>query len=274
MSAAAKLSAALRKQADDSDVPPPPPLAPCDPGASQLKLKKSNLLGAVTWDDVANLLAFDGKHDFDEMAATATKMFLNVLANPAEPKYRKVRASNKNFDKKVYSCKGAPELFRLAGFRNDVEEGFLVLPEAAESSAVQRAVDALAAATAARGAAEEKKRNEEAAARKKARAERQRAKEEAAAPEQFDAAAAGAAGAMVDEDEAMVEAVEEHFERHPEVRLGRDLDNFEIERQVPGPKGSVVASVVASAGTKYFDYVAYMTRSQAGEWSVQKVEGS
>eukprot|EP00966_Prymnesium_polylepis_P046631 1080820-Prymnesium_polylepis.1 len=31
-------------------------------------------------------------------------MMNNVLANPSEPKYRKIRISNANFQAKVYSC--------------------------------------------------------------------------------------------------------------------------------------------------------------------------
>ena len=68
--------------------------------------------------------------------------------------------------------------------------------------------------------------------------------------------------------------IEAFVEQHPEAAGGRALDSFDIERQVAGPGGSVVASVAASAGTQYFDYVAHMRRSDAGAWSVQKLEAS
>ena len=66
------------------------------------------------------------------LQATLTKMLANVLGNPSEPKYRKINKTNANFVSKVYGCKGAPELLQLAGFKDTVEAGFLVLPEAAE----------------------------------------------------------------------------------------------------------------------------------------------
>ena len=69
-----------------------------------------------------------------------------------------------------------------------------------------------------------------------------------------------------------MEAIESYFEEHPERRCGRALDSYSIERQVPGPGHSVVASVCASAGTAYFDYRATMTRGTGGAWAVLKVE--
>ena len=70
----------------------------------------------------------------------------------------------------------------------------------------------------------------------------------------------------------MVEAVEAYMEAQPALKAGRALDSYAIERQVAGPGGAVVASVAASAGTSYYDYVAYMKRSVDGAWSVQKIE--
>ena len=98
MSAQAKLAAALKKKADDDDVPAPP-LAPIAPSADRdtLKLRKSNLLGTTTWEAVAEKLALSNKHEYKEMMATVQKMFGNVLANPTEPKYRKIKVSNPNF---------------------------------------------------------------------------------------------------------------------------------------------------------------------------------
>ena len=85
----AKLLAALRKRPSDSDVPPPP-LAPADPGgstdSSTLKLRKSNLLGVVTWEQALEQLALNGAHDWTSLSETLTKMLGNVVANPAEPK--------------------------------------------------------------------------------------------------------------------------------------------------------------------------------------------
>jgi len=275
MSAQAKLAAALKKKPDDDDAPRPalPSTVPTS-DRDTLKLRKGNLLGTATWEEMSEKLALNGKHDFTNLSETVAKMFGNVLANPQEPKYRKIRSSNPNFVAKVYSCKGAPELFTLAGFKDNIEPGFLILPEQADVKLLQQGLDALTAQEATRSESEEKKRKLDLEKAAKAREERAQKAREAANPAAFDAAAAAAqsSGAMVDEDEAMVDAIENFVAAHPEVAQGRALDSYDIERQVPGPGGSVVASVAASAGTKYFDYLAYMKRSEAGAWSVQKME--
>ena len=271
----AKLAAALKKRADTDDLPRPEQPAPSAPADREtLKLRKGSLLNVATWEGLADKLEVNGKHDAANLHETVGKLFGNVLANPTEPKYRKIRSSNPNFAAKVWSCKGAPELFELAGWKDTVEEGFLVLPETGDVSLLQKALDALAAHAAARADGEEKKRKLDQEKAAKAREERaQKARDEA----YFDAAAASSSSKdaqMVDEDEAMVAAIEDFVEQHPEAVGGRALDSFDIERQVAGPGGSVVASVAASAGTQYFDYVAHMRRSDSGAWSVQKLEAS
>ena len=97
---------------------------------------------------------------------------------------------------------------------------------------------------------------------------------DAAAPAQYDAAVAANASLMVDEEEAMVEAIEEHFDAHEALKAGRALDSYAIERQVPGAGGVVVATVAASAGTQYYDYLATMKRGAAGSWTVLKIEAA
>ena len=121
-----------------------------------------------------------------------------------------------------------------------------------------------------RAAAEEAQRAEK-EADTRYEAQRREARDEAA-PAAFDATVAANAAVMIDEDEAMVEAIEEYMDGHPDLKRGRPLDSYAVERQVPGPGGTVVASVAASAGTAYFDYVAFMTRGSGGKWTVQKVE--
>ena len=271
----AKLMAALKKRPNDDEVPPPP-LTPAEPSSSNqsstLKLRKSNLFGIVTWEECLEQLSLNGIHDYTTCVETVSKMMGNVLANPSEPKFRKIRMGNPNFAAKVYSCKGAPALFRLAGFKDTLEEGFLVLPDGADLAPLQKALDSLAAQTAARREEEEAKRvaqQKAAAAAREARA--QKARDEAA-PAQYDAAVAANASLMLDEEEAMVAAIEAWMDAHPELKAGRALDAYNIERQVGGPGGSVTASVAASAGSEYFDYVAHMQRGAGGAWKVLKVE--
>ena len=276
MSAQAKLMAALKKKRDDEDVPPPP-LAPIEPTADRdaLKLRKSNLLGTVTWEAAAEKLELNNKHEFEGLSSTVHKMFGNVLSNPSEPKYRKIKIMNPNFQAKVYTCKGAPELFKMAGFKEVTEDGvaFLVLPEDSDLVQLQKGLDCLVAQAASRSESEEKKRKLDLEKAAKAREERAKKAQAEANPAAYDAAVAQCAssGAMVDEDEAMVDAISEWMANHPEIEAGRAFDAYDIERQVPGPGGVVVASVVASAGVKYFDLVAHMKRSGSGTWSVSKV---
>ena len=124
----AKLAAALRKRPSDDDVPPP--LVPTR-GPEEVKLRKSNLKGTTSWEQCLALLELNLKHEYAVCVETVTKMLTNITSNPSEPKFRKIRVSNPGFAAKVYSMKGAPELFTLVGFKDTVEEGFLVLPDGA-----------------------------------------------------------------------------------------------------------------------------------------------
>ena len=273
----AKLMAALRKKAEDAEAPPPPlaPIAP-QPDRDTLKLRTSSLRGVTTWEEAMAKVAVSPKHDVAEMHATLTKMLGNVIANPSEPKYRKIRHSNPNFVAKVYSCSGAAEVLQLAGFKKDsIEDGFLVLPESADIALLQRALDALQAHAQERAASEEKKRKHDAEQARIAREARAQKAQEAQEPASYDAAVAASSSQMVDEDEAMIEAIEAYMAAHPESgkdpQSGRPFDAYDIERQVAGPGGLVVATVAASAGTSYTDLAVTMKRGDNGAWSVSKV---
>jgi len=169
---------------------------------------------------------------------------------------------------------GAPQLLQLAGFKDTIEEGFLILPESAALPAVQKLVDSLAAQAVKRAAEEDKKRKLELEKAAKAREARAQKARDEAEPAAYDATVAKSSQLMADEDETMVAAIEEHMDSHPELKAGRPLDSYAIERQVAGPGGSVVASIAASAGMDYYDYVVHMKRSGGGEWSVTKVESA
>ena len=159
----------------------------------------------------------------------------------------------------------------MAGWKKDtIEAGFLVLPQDADLALLQRALDALAAQTEERAASEEKKRKLDAEAAKKGREARAQKAAEEANLLAYNAAAASSL--IVDEDEAMVEAIEEYVRGNPELCsiVPGGFDHFEIEGQTTGPGGVVIASVAASSGTKYYDLVAHMKRSEGGQWSVSK----
>jgi hypothetical protein len=169
--ASARLAKALRKYDDDAS-PSAPSLPPAD--STAIKLRKSSLIGVMTWEAMLEKLDLNSKHDYTTCVETILKMLANVLASPSDPKYRKIRVSNPNFVAKVLSAKGAPECFQLAGFTETIEAGFLVLPEGADLVHVQRALDALNSHAEGRAQAEEKKRKLELERAARAREERSR----------------------------------------------------------------------------------------------------
>ena len=248
-----------------------------------IALKKSSLTAAPTWDRVAELLALNAKHDLTRCVETATKMLNNILGNPDEAKYRKIRPANEKFSAAVYSHKGAPELFSLCGFSDRVEEGFLVLPETVDLERVRKGVSVLAEAVTAREQADALKRkaDEEAAARaKRERAEKANASkldELLSKPGGVSAALEASAGAGCaggdDEEEDLLAAIEAYFAAHPECAGGRTYDAFEIERQQEIGKGGILVQLAASQGTKYHDHCATVVKSdEGGAWKVKKVE--
>ena len=191
-------------------------------------------------------------------------------------RYRKIRSSNPNFVGKVYSCKGAPEVFQLCGFKDMLEEGFLILPDGAPLEPLQKALELIAGHVVSRAEADEKKRKLDQEKATKARDARVQKAAAEAAPGQYDEAVSKIAhqDAMADEDESMVSAIEEFMSEHPELKGGRAYDAYSIDRQCAGPGASVVASVSASAGLAYFDYTAHMKRTPGGDWTVTKMEAA
>merc|ERR1711920_1184121 len=110
-------------------------------------------------------------------------------------------------------------------------------------------------------------KKEDEAKAKAAQKERELKKEQEAGASKFDeavAAMSAAGGNMLDEEDAQLEAIEEFMDANPGLKDGRNFDAYEIERQVAGAHGTVVAQVVASVGTSYHEYAAYMKRSEAG----------
>lgn len=216
--------------------------------------------------------------EYNECTATMTKMLNNIIQNPGEEKFRKVKISNPKFSSKVYSLKGAPEFFKLVGFKDTIEEGCIVLVADADLALLQRGVDALAAQAISRTEAAERKIKEDeqkAIAAKKSREEKKKQEEEAG---KFDAAVAAISAAsgvdMVEEEDAQLEAIEAFMDAHADLKDGKNFDSYEIERQVAAGAGTVVVQFVASSGTSYHEYAAFMKRSDNGEWSVSKIDKS
>ncbi|CAJ0587517.1 unnamed protein product, partial [Mesorhabditis spiculigera] len=62
---------------------------------------------------------------------TICKYLQNIAEFPDEPKYRRIRLSNKAFQERVLNVKGGYEILTAAGFteQRDGDEAFLVIPE-------------------------------------------------------------------------------------------------------------------------------------------------
>lgn len=99
--------------------------------------------------------------EFDASASILNKLLGNVVANPAEPKYRQIRLSNPKINQAL-SVRGAKALLVGAGF---VEAGDVMkMDEAAPVDGAQAAIAGLAAQAEERAAAEEAAKAERLAA--------------------------------------------------------------------------------------------------------------
>jgi hypothetical protein len=77
-----------------------------------------------------------------------------------------------------------------------------------------------------------------------------------------------------EKEELQLDAIEAFMDLQPELKAGLSFESYEIEYQIAGAEDVVLVQFVASAGRNYHEFVASMTRSADGEWSVSKVEKS
>ncbi|CAG0923023.1 unnamed protein product [Notodromas monacha] len=82
--------------------------------------------------------------------ATLRKYLENILSHPEDPKFRKIRKSNRVFQERVKPLEGADTFLEAAGFENSTEtledgatEDFYVFPQTADSSTFETLIDAL-----------------------------------------------------------------------------------------------------------------------------------
>jgi UBX domain-containing protein 6 len=81
---------------------------------------------------------------------TLCKYLDNILQNPSEPKFRKIRKSNKAFQERVASLEGTEEFIRDCGFQVEMmpgndgsDEEFWFLPESADLEHITMLQDSL-----------------------------------------------------------------------------------------------------------------------------------
>ena len=97
------------------------------------------------------------KIDFDGVHEMLSKVLENIVTNPDEPKYRKLRTTNEKI-KSLLSALGAKQLLIGSGFVEEAE--FLVFPDGGDLKLPQRSLDGLRANQKAKAAAEEQLKKE------------------------------------------------------------------------------------------------------------------
>lgn len=90
--------------------------------------------------------------EFESASATVNKLLGNILANPAEPKFRKIRTTNPKISL-LLSTRGIRAILIGAGFAEEGE--FLVLPDDAPTDAINDALAGLAAQASERAVGEQ-----------------------------------------------------------------------------------------------------------------------
>lgn len=101
--------------------------------------------------------------DFMGAKGTLDKLLANIVANPGEAKFRKIRTTNPKIGQ-LLATRGVRAVLVGAGFNDEGE--FLVMPDDAPTAGVEAALAALAAQADARASAETARKAADQAARK------------------------------------------------------------------------------------------------------------
>jgi hypothetical protein len=74
------------------------------------------------WEKVARLLAVNTRPDLNELSKTVERIIVNLLENPSEDKYRRIKTTNAVMKARVMSKNGALELLTGLGFNPGVDD--------------------------------------------------------------------------------------------------------------------------------------------------------
>jgi len=96
---------------------------------------------------------------FEQAALTLNKYVANVIRDPAEPKYRRIRLENATFDRNVRQPRGGIRFLEALGFHE--VNGFLELEQPDNTLEIQQALELLLAKVEAMRLAEQQKVAEE-----------------------------------------------------------------------------------------------------------------
>jgi len=88
------------------------------------------------------LLATNAYMQFETAAVTLQRYTSNIIRDPNEPKYRRIRLDNSTFDRNVRQTRGGIRFLEAIGFLEI--NGFLELEQPSEVDAVQEALSLLA----------------------------------------------------------------------------------------------------------------------------------
>ncbi|KAJ0412006.1 hypothetical protein ATCC90586_004552 [Pythium insidiosum] len=121
-----------------------PPSSSLPPPAPALAPAVTNVADSSTENGAVFVLLRQEPSRAIAAAETIMKMLKNILQNPQEDKYRRVRLSNANIQAKLVNVRGAVELLLESGFVQRQEDGetFLVMDaDQVSTSRIQSAID-------------------------------------------------------------------------------------------------------------------------------------
>jgi len=106
-----------------------------EPTLQQLVASGQDLSELLT-DAVRKVYETTSKNNADAALDTINTLLLNVVNDPSNQKFRRIRIENARFHQQVWSIPASQRILRFAGFKEDIEHGFLILPANADLEAL------------------------------------------------------------------------------------------------------------------------------------------
>ena len=70
-----------------------------------------------SWEKCARTISLNSRDDLIDLVKLLETVCRNIIANPAEPKYRSIKFSNKTFETRLLGRKGGTEFLAAIGFK-------------------------------------------------------------------------------------------------------------------------------------------------------------
>jgi hypothetical protein len=101
----------------------------------------------LNWEKCARLLMLNSKKDLEELTEFLLLILKNILQTPEDPKYRKLKYSNKTFQNRIIKMNGGMEYLIATGFQNKIDEDSGEKVMILNNASLQYTVDALKLST-------------------------------------------------------------------------------------------------------------------------------